>query len=161
MQDVTVGDPQFDNAFVMKSTVGNAQEAAHVKQLLADPELRRLLVQQRDVSLSVVDDEGLFGPHFEENVDELFFQVSETIRDIDRLKGLFDLFATTLHRLCVIGSAYETDPNDPGPIPAADSLLRPSGAPPSDDLLRPAEGSAASGSDHLLRPGEWPATPAE
>ena len=32
------------------------------------------------------------------------------IRDVDQLKGLFDLFAATLQRLCEIGSAYEQDP---------------------------------------------------
>jgi hypothetical protein len=32
------------------------------------------------------------------------------IKDLDRLRALFDLFAEVLHQLCVIGSAYESDP---------------------------------------------------
>src|SRR2546421_2872923 len=62
MQDVTIGDQEFDNAFVVKSTVGKGQDFAHVKELLADAELRRLLLLQPYISLQVVDDEGLFGP---------------------------------------------------------------------------------------------------
>jgi hypothetical protein len=32
------------------------------------------------------------------------------IKDIDRLKLLYELFAETLHTLCAMGSAYEDDP---------------------------------------------------
>src|SRR2546421_4040574 len=69
MQDVAVGVPAFDAAFVVKSSLAGRQDAAHVSQLLADPELRDLLMRQPGVSLEVVDDEGYFGPHFEGNVD--------------------------------------------------------------------------------------------
>lgn len=57
------------------------------------------------------DDEGWFGATFPEGVDELYFQVLGVIRDLDRLKSLFDLFAEILNELCHIGSAYENDPN--------------------------------------------------
>jgi hypothetical protein len=43
-------------------------------------------------------------------VDELHFQVLGVIKDIPRLRALFDLFAEVLDRLCLIGSAYEGDP---------------------------------------------------
>jgi hypothetical protein len=32
------------------------------------------------------------------------------IKDVDRLKHLYDLFAETLDELCRIGSAYQSDP---------------------------------------------------
>jgi hypothetical protein len=32
------------------------------------------------------------------------------IRDLDRLKTLYELFAETLNQLCLMGSAYEKDP---------------------------------------------------
>jgi hypothetical protein len=38
----------------------------------------------------------------------LQFQVTGVIKDVERLRQLFDLFAETLDQLCRIGSAYET-----------------------------------------------------
>jgi hypothetical protein len=43
-------------------------------------------------------------------VDELHFQVVGVIKDVDRLKSLFDLFAAVLDQLCKIGSAYKQEP---------------------------------------------------
>jgi hypothetical protein len=43
-------------------------------------------------------------------VDELHFQVVGVIKDVERLKALFDLFATVLDQLCRIGSAYKQEP---------------------------------------------------
>jgi hypothetical protein len=40
----------------------------------------------------------------------LTFAVPGVIKDIDRLKALFDLFAMTLDELCRIGAAYARDP---------------------------------------------------
>ena len=42
-------------------------------------------------------------------MDELHFQVVGVIKDMERLKGLFDLFAAVLDQLCRIGSAYKQD----------------------------------------------------
>jgi len=43
-------------------------------------------------------------------VDELYFQVNGEIKDVERLKALFDLFAAVLDQLCRIGSAYKQEP---------------------------------------------------
>jgi hypothetical protein len=45
-----------------------------------------------------------------EGVDELHFQVVGVIKDVERLKALFDLFAAVLDRLCRIGSAQKQMP---------------------------------------------------
>jgi hypothetical protein len=60
----------------------------------------------------VKDDENKFwgGQGFPSNVDELYFQVTGVIKDVGRLKQLFDLFAETLDELCRMGSAYEQNP---------------------------------------------------
>ena len=50
------------------------------------------------------------GQNFPLDVDELYFQVGGVIKDVDRLKQLFDLFAETLDELCRMGSAYEKNP---------------------------------------------------
>ena len=53
---------------------------------------------------------GGFVPSFPEVVDELYFEVFGVIRDVERLKSIYELFAETLNQLCHIGSAYEDDP---------------------------------------------------
>jgi len=105
MQDIEIGAEPFDHDFVIKS---NDEE--RVKTLFADPELRRQLSALPQVSLEVKDSEGWFGPSFPDDVDELFLNIAGTIKDIAVLQGLFELFATTLDRLCEIGSAYADDP---------------------------------------------------
>ena len=105
MQDIEVGDPEFDEAFIVKGT-----DEARVRELFADPEVRSLVLAQPQVRLKVKDGEGWFGPAFPEDVDELHFQVVGVIKEVDRLKALFDLFAAVLDRLCRIGSAAEREP---------------------------------------------------
>jgi hypothetical protein len=105
MQDIQVGDPEFDEAFIIK---GN--DEPRVVILFSDPEIRRLIGAQPKIRLEVKDSEGWFGPRFPENVDELHFQVVGVIKDVGRLKALFELFAAVLDRLCRIGSAYKQEP---------------------------------------------------
>ncbi len=105
MQDIEVGDPEFDDAFIIKGT-----DEAKVRDLLTDPEVRSLMTAQPKIRLEVKDSEGWFGPAFPEDVDELHFQVVGVIKEVERLKALFDLFAAVLDRLCRIGSASEREP---------------------------------------------------
>ena len=105
MQDVIIGDPPFDEAFIIK---GNSE--TKLRQLFADPNLRQLMHAQPRIHLRVKDDEGWFGKHFPQGVDELHFTTMGVMRDVQQLHLLFELFAATLHRLCAIGSAYENDP---------------------------------------------------
>ena len=67
--------------------------------------LLELLLLQPSNRLTVLDDEGLLTPGFVEKMDELWFQVHEHIH------------AETLHQLCFIGSACETDPKLPVEVP--------------------------------------------
>jgi hypothetical protein len=105
MQDVEVGYPAFDENFVIK---GN--DHAKLRRLFANARLRSLLEAQRSIHFTVKDDEGFFGAHFPQGVDELYFSVVGVIKDIDRLKALYELFAETLQTLCEMGSAYEQEP---------------------------------------------------
>ncbi len=106
MQDIEIGDPDFDQTFVLK---GN--DEPKVRQFFADDTLKALLYTQSAIHMEVKDDEGWFGRSFPEGVDELYFQRLGVMRDLPELKALFDLFSHTLHRLCHFGSAYENDPN--------------------------------------------------
>jgi len=105
MQDIEVGDPEFDQAFVIKRNNEN-----RVRALFSDPKIRLMIQNQPTIHFEVKDSEGWFGPTFPENVDELYFQVIGVIKDVERLKALFDLFAAVLDQLCKIGSAYKQEP---------------------------------------------------
>jgi hypothetical protein len=102
---IKIGDPQFDGAFVYRSS--SEQKGL---DLLSSTQIRVLINAQRRIRICVKDDEGWFKKHFPQGVDELHFESEEVIKDIDRLRNLFELFAEILHQLCHIGSAYENDP---------------------------------------------------
>jgi hypothetical protein len=105
MQDIEIGDPEFDDAFIIK---GN--DEFRVRDLFSNPKMRDLFRAQPKIRLEVKDDEGMFGTRFPEGVDELLFHVSGVIKDVERLKSLFRLFSETLEQLCRIGSANTGDP---------------------------------------------------
>jgi hypothetical protein len=105
-QDLEVGVPVFDDAFVVQ-----ANDVDAVRRLLHNYRVRDLLEAQPEVLFEVKDDEGWFGASFPEGVDELYFVAHGVITDLDRLRNLFALFAETLDELCRMGSAYEDDPD--------------------------------------------------
>ena len=105
MQDIEVGDPDFDEAFIIKGT-----DEFKVRDLFADHQIRQMIQDQPEIWLDVKDSEGWFGPTFPEDVDELHFQVVGVIKDKELLKALFNLFAAVLDQLCRIGSAYKQEP---------------------------------------------------
>lgn len=105
MQDVEIGALAFDDAFVIKGS-----DEHKLRKLFADPVIRRLIERQPKLHLTVKDNEGWLKKRFPEGVDELLFEVEGIIKDLDRLRSLYDLFAELLNRLCQIGSAYEEDP---------------------------------------------------
>jgi hypothetical protein len=105
MEDIQVGDSAFDDEFIIKGT-----HPDRVRALFANPRIRELIAAQPRLHLTVKDDEGWFGADFPDGVDELSFAVPGIIRDIERLKQLYELFAAILEQLCAIGSAYERDP---------------------------------------------------
>lgn len=104
-QDVNVGFPEFDEAFVIR---GNNE--TKLRDLFANPHLRELLSAQPQVCFEVKDDEGWFGAAFPAGVDELIFTIPGQVKEVERLKSLYKLFAVTLDHLCHIGAAYERDP---------------------------------------------------
>ncbi len=105
-QDVEVGFPEFDEDFIIK---GNDEQK--LRTLFANSKIRQLIELQPDICLEIKDDEGWFAKSFPEGVDELYFCVVGVIKDIDLLKALFDLYAEVLNQLCLMGSAYESNPH--------------------------------------------------
>jgi hypothetical protein len=104
MRDIEVGDPDFDEAFIIK---GNDED--RVRQYFSDPKIRQMIQAQPKIRLEVKDSEGWFGPKFPEDVHELHFEVVGVIKDVKRLNALFDLFAAVLDQECRIGSASKQE----------------------------------------------------
>jgi hypothetical protein len=106
MQDIEVGYPEFDHNFIIQ---GNDEQK--VKKLFSNQNIRDLINLQPAINFWVRDDEGFFARRYPEGVDLLSFQVLGVLKDLDRLKNLYELFSETLHYLCLMDSAYERDPN--------------------------------------------------
>jgi hypothetical protein len=105
MQDIEVGDPEFDESFVIQG-----DDEGRVRALFADREIRRMIQAQPKLRLTVKNSEGWFGPRFPDDVDELHFQVVGVIKELPRLKALFDLFAAVLDQLWRMGFATKQEP---------------------------------------------------
>lgn len=106
MRDIEVGFEEFDREFVIK---GNDEEK--LKDLFSSSRIRNLIEIQPRFHLEVKDDEGWFGASFPEGVDELYFRVPGIIKDLELLKALFEVYSEILNQLCIIGSAYESNPD--------------------------------------------------
>lgn len=104
-QDVSVGHGQFDDDFIIQ---GNDEKK--VVALFANSRIRELLAAQPAIYFTVKDDEGWFGTTFPQGTDELYLKIHGVIRDIERLRQLYELYAEILDQLCRIGSAYKGDP---------------------------------------------------
>ena len=103
LQDVEVGHDSFDRDFVIK-----ASEEGRLRTLFADPGIRDLIARQPRIRFGVREVSHEFRSRFPDRADELCFEVPGIIKDVPRLKLLFDLFAETLDQLCQMGSAYES-----------------------------------------------------
>jgi hypothetical protein len=80
-QDIDIGDPDFDREFVIQ---GNNEPK--VRALLANLRIRQLIQGQKSIRLGVRD-------------NELRFEVQGVIKDVERLKSLFELFKEMLYQL--------------------------------------------------------------
>lgn len=105
MQDIEVGDPEFDEAFIIKSN-----DEGTVRELLANPRIRQMIQALPRVRLEIKDNEGWFGTKFPDDADELYFLAPGVIKDVALLKSLFDLFASMLDQLCRIRATTKQHP---------------------------------------------------
>jgi hypothetical protein len=69
-----------------------------------------MVLDQPRVRLVVLPTGGWFRPKFPAGVDELQLQVAGKVRDMDRLRDMFKLFAAVLARLCEIGVTRRESP---------------------------------------------------
>lgn len=106
LQDLEIDDPLFDQTFVVQ-----ANSKAKVRALLSNARIRELLHAQPTIGkFTIRDHEGWFtSSGYPEGVDVLYFQVGGVIKELPRLKDLYDLFAEVLNHLCHLDSAYLDD----------------------------------------------------
>jgi hypothetical protein len=105
MQDVDVGQPEFDRDFIIQGT-----DETKLRQLFANARIRELISAQPHVSFGVNEPPGIFTRDvFAEvppaDVDTLDFMVGGILKDKERIRLLFDLFAETLDQLYKMESA--------------------------------------------------------
>jgi len=106
MMDIDTGHSvRFDEEFIVQ-----ASDESQVRALLADAEVRGLLDAQPKVHLELKHDKLRFYGRLPEGVDLLIFQIHGILKDVERLRLLFDLFAAVLDRLAVLGIASEEAP---------------------------------------------------
>ena len=104
-QQIEIGDPQLDDAFVFQ-----ANDEERLRNLLADDTIRQLIAAQPRMLLEVRDNEGWLKKKLPAHVDELYFSAVGVIKDVERLKLLCGLFGHLLLKLAEAGSASEADP---------------------------------------------------
>ena len=102
MQDIRIDREPFDKMFFVQGS-----DPTKIKSLFSDDRLRELVKTEPNIHLQVRDAGNYFEDFYPDNVDELVLEVCDEVKDLDRLKRLFDLFARTLDGLCKLGSAYK------------------------------------------------------
>jgi hypothetical protein len=103
--DLPLGQIDFDPSFTIRSN--NIDE---VQKLFSDEKLKSLLLKQPDIHLYVFKDTEHFVKEYPNGVDELCLQAKGEIKDIHRLRELYELFGETLDQLHRIGSVSENKP---------------------------------------------------
>ncbi len=107
MQDIQIGDFNFDEKFIIK---GNHENK--IKYLLNNIELKKIFHKQTSsLHIEIKDDEGWFAQKYPKGVDVLCFNCIGIIKDKNTLLNLFELFAAILDRLVEINEIYNDDPN--------------------------------------------------
>ena len=116
MQDIEVGDAEFDREYIIKGT-----DEKKVKALLASERIRQLIRSRNEVNLSLRGDRPGGGSMPTAVIDQLYWELIEKgsvteggiptheihrdsiARDRRQLRSLFELFEETLGRLQSIG----------------------------------------------------------
>ena len=105
IQDIEIGYDYFDNDYIIK---GN--DEILLRRLFQNHNIRNLIEKQSRILLEIKDNEGRFGPKFNDNESEIYFVVSGVIKDNERLKKLFDLFELVINELQMLGVAMNQTP---------------------------------------------------
>lgn len=106
MKDIDTGYPEFDKKFIIK---GNNE--SKLIDIFSSEKIQNLMDFQDYMVLEVKTAKNSPGVDLPEGVSELHFQIMGVIRDIEKLRNLYMLFALLLNKLCIMDSAYEKEPH--------------------------------------------------
>lgn len=91
---VETGDTAFDEMFVIKSN-----DIEKTKALFSFQELREQIISIKKVRLSIKNNEGKFGPNYQNMGKELYYYDAGIVKDTELLTKWFDMFKTTLNKM--------------------------------------------------------------
>jgi hypothetical protein len=94
MQDIQVGDPAFDRAFVIQ---GSDEDA--VRELFGDAALRAAILTEPEAEIALRPTEESLTDDEPGEVVELTLEVPGRVEDVARLRALYDVFSALLDRL--------------------------------------------------------------
>lgn len=106
MQDVQIGEEIFDAKFILKTN-----NEARLRQLFGNNRIRQMISLYHHVHFAIRGDENWFGTRLPTTVDELYFRTPITVRNVEGLRTLFEIFTETLQQLCEIGTATPQSPD--------------------------------------------------
>lgn len=98
-QDVEIGPEEFDRSFIIK-----ANNKFKIKTLLQNQKIRGLIEVQKDISLVISDQKGIWEGNLPKEELELTFYADGGIIDMEVFKSLLHLFKELLDRLVEIGA---------------------------------------------------------
>lgn len=102
LKDIQIDHQPFDKMYLIQ---GNDPDK--LKALFDDDRLRELVKSEPNIHMQVRDAGNWFEDSYPDNVDELVLEVEGPVRDLDRLKNLYNIFSLVMDDLCQLGSAYE------------------------------------------------------
>lgn len=101
-KEIEIKDHEFDSKFIIK---GN--DEFKIQWMFDDRVMKDHLYSLTKVHFEIRNDDGIFKrSSLREGMDELYFEVRGTIRSIDELRKIFELFSHTLGKLTELDSAY-------------------------------------------------------
>ena len=107
MQDVAIGDQEFDRYFIIKGNI-----TRYVNQLFSDQALRNTLVTLDRPRMYIERNKGLFrNRKWPKMVDQLYLRESLEVENPEVLRDNIQLFRLTLDRMVEVGAI---SPENPG-----------------------------------------------
>ena len=104
-QDIEIGDSSFDDCFMIKSN-----NAKYTIELLSNNRIKELICSISTIDLKIVHGDSFQGEGLPMEVDALYFSVNGEIRDVEKLKKLFELFGEVLISLVEMGIIEDLEP---------------------------------------------------
>ncbi|MBF4516264.1 hypothetical protein IRZ71_07920 [Flavobacterium sp. ANB] len=98
-QDVEIGYPDFDKAFIIKSN-----NELKIKTLLRNKEIRNLILSQKEVNIQISNQKGIWEEKLPDNEYELSYFIDGEIHNMQTLKSLLEMFKLILDELYQMNS---------------------------------------------------------